>query len=227
MGEPVKFVETGYGRRLQQILTARGMDPGLVLDPVASGEHDVETPEERAARRARRPRGWVDAVPAAFGTAALADLTREQDPGGVIGRWADDPTPFLLLGGEARSGKTHAAIAVGKVVAERVRVMFLTARDLFDRLRDEQTAPGRPLLGTVKMVGCLIVDDLGTKGAPSAWEVDTFLHIIDARLTDSRSTVITTNQSTQQLSATWGERVGRRLTEGRSTLVKVGRRNLP
>jgi DNA replication protein DnaC len=120
----------------------------------------------------------------------------------------------LLLMGSVGVGKTHLAVGIIKCLCEqKVRCKFWDINEWLDQLRDsynEDPEESRSLLEHVKCVDFLVLDDLGAQRITDH-TTDRLFDVINARYLAKLSTVITTNITKSQISATYGERVWSRL----------------
>ena len=136
-------------------------------------------------------------------------------------RYADDPPGWLLLCGPPGCGKTHLAAAVANRQIEiSTEVFFAVVPDLLDHLR-ATFAPGGDvsydeLFETVKTAPLLVLDDLGTQSS-TPWAREKLFQILNYRYTANLPTVITTNESINQLD----ERLRARLVDQRVWRVDV------
>ena len=114
-------------------------------------------------------------------------------------RYAEEPRGWLLIQGSYGVGKTHLAAAIANACLERGQpVTFLNAPDLLDYLRAaygpsvEETYDER--FGELRDTPLLIIDDLGTQNA-TPWAEEKLFQILNHRYIGRLATVITTNQS--------------------------------
>lgn len=142
--------------------------------------------------------------------------------------WWGSQALFLVLGGKAGTGKTIAAASVlipaatrrlayhasGGVVSgprwETAVARFAKAQELARMsLYGEES---QRKLERLKLVGLLVLDDLGAEAKADGWTslVD---ELIDARARHQVRTAITTNLSSSQLLERYGARVFRRLKD--------------
>jgi len=133
--------------------------------------------------------------------------------------WWGDPWCIAMHAapgaGNYGTGKTHAAIAVGRewVLAGRLPVAYYHVPALIQRFRDaigdEHLEPPH----AADLDGMVILDDLGAEAAtPYAAEIAD--RIVDQRYGAGLPTVITTNLSTEQLDRRY-PRATDRMHEGR------------
>lgn len=160
-------------------------------------------------------------------------LGEDQHPG-VIRRYiaalGDHAAPIrtLILTGRIGSGKTTAAIAVGNAAAEHGMVVRFVKHSTYLRWLRPDGAPegttGEQVRERFRRAQLLILDDLG---AELEQEASTFVRqetsdLLGDRLGDGRPTVVTTNLSSEVLSASLGERMVSRLGARAHPLRFVG-----
>ena len=111
----------------------------------------------------------------------------------------------ILLQGNVGSGKTHLAAAAVNYLLEAHRdVYFLIASDFFEELKssfdaDEETkSKVFRLQQKVKKTDTLVIDDLGSHNF-SDWTRSVLFTILNYRMNEELTTIITTNLSVSQL----------------------------
>lgn len=111
----------------------------------------------------------------------------------------------ILLQGNVGSGKTHLAAAAVNYLLEAHRdVYFLIASEFFEELKnsfdgDEETKSKVWLLQQkIKKAQTLIIDDLGSHNF-SDWTRSVLFTILNYRMNEELTTIITTNLSVSQL----------------------------
>lgn len=111
-------------------------------------------------------------------------------------QFAQKPTGrWLVLAGQAGSGKTHLAASIANMRMEHGDdVVFMTVSDLLDDLRTTFN-PGavstfEQRFQKIKNVGLLVLDDLGA-GGQSEWAREKLFQLIDYRYVTRRATVYT------------------------------------
>ncbi len=111
----------------------------------------------------------------------------------------------ILLQGNVGSGKTHLAAAAVNYLLEAHRdVYFLIASDFFEELKssfdaDEETkSKVFRLQQKVKKTDTLVIDDLGSHNF-SEWVRSVLVTILNYRMNEELTTIITTNLNGEQL----------------------------
>jgi DNA replication protein DnaC len=117
--------------------------------------------------------------------------------------FAARPAGWLVFIGAYGCGKTHLAAAIANSrVEQQLPVLFVVVPDLLDYLRASY-APDSPAtyderFEQVRNVGMLILDDLGTQNA-TPWAAEKLYQILNYRYNAELPTVITMNQSLEDL----------------------------
>lgn len=111
--------------------------------------------------------------------------------------YAGQPKGWLLLEGGYGTGKTHLAAAIGNVrLAQGDTVVFITAPDLLDQLRNTFSPTSEDsydqLFERLRSAQLLILDDLGAEN-PSGWALEKLYQLINHRYVHALPTVITAN----------------------------------
>ncbi len=118
-------------------------------------------------------------------------------------RFADRPEGWLVLLGVYGCGKTHLAAAIANRLIERGHaVLFVVVPDLLDHLR-ATFAPGSPAsfdvrFDEIRNAPILILDDLGTQSS-TPWALEKLFQILNHRYAARLPTVITSNQSLEEI----------------------------
>lgn len=150
-----------------------------------------------------------------------------------LANFSDNPdTPDghgnLLLYGNTGVGKTFLTNCIAKELLDRsYTVVYLTSLKLFDIL--EKYKFNRALSQTEKDASLsyiltsdlLIIDDLGTE-LSNSFTSSQLYHCIDTRLTNRRSTIISTNLSFDDLRERYSERIFSRITSSYKLLKITG-----
>lgn len=129
----------------------------------------------------------------------------------------------LLLIGGAGLGKTHVASSIGKAVIDKgYSVVYESAQGLIDVYEAERF--GRSTDGdSEKFASCdlLIIDDLGTEFL-TQYTVSVLFNVINYRLMNGKTTVITTNLGFAEIESNYKERIYSRLRGEYKPLVFCG-----
>ena len=139
--------------------------------------------------------------------AYTAALNFAQDP-------AHSPYHWLVLVGESGVGKTHLAAAIAQHrLAAQESVFFAVVPDLLDHLRSafapSAEVPYGEMFDTIREVGTLILDDLGSENN-TGWATEKLFQIINHRYNHRMPTVVTTNQ---QMFERMDARIASRLSD--------------
>lgn len=153
-------------------------------------------------RDAHRRSGYVlgNAQPADFSTARIGDC----EPG--IAAFADDVLEGRASGaiftGKAGRGKTYAACAVMRRVAEDVSVGLATDAELVRRAKaafNDRAVTEEGVLASFVRPYLLVIDDFGKASYTSDWATQLVFEVLDQRIKRSRPTIITTQYGAAQL----------------------------
>ena len=100
----------------------------------------------------------------------------------------------LLIAGGYGSGKTHLAAAVTQALTDRgISVLFGTAIEHFDRIRDDFEHTGlNKHIAKMKAANVLVIDDLG-KEKKSDWTKQVLFDVVNYRYEHKLPIIITTN----------------------------------
>lgn len=132
----------------------------------------------------------------------------------------------LLLYGNTGVGKTFLTNCIAKELLDRsYTVVYLTSLKLFDILetykfdRELSQEEKNASISYILNSDLLIIDDLGTE-LNNSFTSSQLYHCIDTRLTNHRSTIISTNLSFDDLRERYSERIFSRITSN-YTLLKI------
>ncbi len=132
---------------------------------------------------------------------------------GAIGK-ADSS---LYIYGNTGVGKTFLSRCIAEEAAGKGKtVLYFSAGDFFELLADaafSQKERGDAGPRLVRECDLLIVDDLGTE-MPTAFTASALFRMINFRLENNRSTIISSNLSLKELSEKYSERIFSRITSG-------------
>ena len=122
----------------------------------------------------------------------------------------------LLFFGQTGRGKTFISAVVANEVAKRGNsVMYYTARELFEMLRDNSFTFNEELKEKCKQaydVDLLIIDDLGSESI-NTQTTAAFFDILNARLISGKQMIINTNLNINELKNAYSARIFSRLTD--------------
>lgn len=126
-----------------------------------------------------------------------------------------DGSPSLLIFGNPGVGKTFLCNCIAKVVLDRgFCVLYMTAPELFESAIHKfnpDSDDSQPDTGDyVLACSLLIIDDLGTENL-TPFKLSHLFHIINSRLLDNKTTIISTNLYPEELQNIYSERISSRL----------------
>lgn len=163
-------------------------------------------------------------IPKTYRRATLANWQEElSNPGtiAVVFSFLKSPDRSLYLYGSVGVGKTFAACTIGNELLESGKpVRFVQVSDLLLRLRDtfsSETASEMEVLRPLLDVPFLVLDELGdlrfgSKEIASSFTTNRILTLLDQRWRDSKTTIVTSNLSLEELVHWVGdERIGSRI----------------
>lgn len=122
--------------------------------------------------------------------------------------FARNPFRCLMLWGPPGTGKSHLAMGVVNALLDAGReVLAFTAPDFLDLLRSgyDDGAYNR-LLATVKGIGVLVLDDLGTE-KDTEWGQEKLFQVIDFRYRELLPLLISTNVDPAQFTPRLADRL--------------------
>ncbi len=129
-------------------------------------------------------------------------------------QFAKNPHGWLMLRGGHGCGKTHLAAAIANYCTDQgVPTLFEVVPDLLDQLRSTY-APSSPLtydehLEAIRNIHLLILDDLGTHNA-TPWAAEKLYQILNYRYNAQLPTIMTTNQTLNEIDPRLASRLGDR-----------------
>ncbi len=134
---------------------------------------------------------------------------------GAVDNFDEDPI-YMLFYGNSGLGKTFMCSCIAKSLIDRgYFVVYMSAYKLFSYLtrfrfgrEDESEAEAIMLLNDCDL---LIVDDLGTEGV-NAGTISELFDIINTRLLNKKSIIISTNLSLSDINKKYSERIFSRIT---------------
>ncbi len=140
---------------------------------------------------------------------------------------AEEKLKWLILAAEADHGKTHLAVAIANEWIKKLRparyiyspMLFVELRSGFDNQADETY---QKKLDQFLKVPLLILDDLGVEKS-SPWVKEQIDLIVDSRLMNKQSLVVTTNLGSADMSERVVSRLKRTCNDpsfGRSIAIK-------
>lgn len=127
----------------------------------------------------------------------------------------EDYVKGLFINGPIGSGKTHLVSAIyNELTAHDVNVEFFVVPDLLEQgkadMFDEKG--GKDVFGRAKKAKVLILDDLGAHNY-TTWTINQLYSLINYRLNNMLTTIITTNLDLEDIDDRLDERIGSRILE--------------
>ena len=122
----------------------------------------------------------------------------------------------LLLHGKTGLGKTFLSNCIAKELLDKGKtVLYTSAAGLFKTVEDarfnrEENEDASAFLAMVPIVDLLIIDDLGTEFATTVTNSELF-NIINTRLLNKKSTIISTNLDPRHLEDYYNDRITSRI----------------
>jgi len=157
-------------------------------------------------------------IPAEYADLDLSTYPDRRIAADVLGWWSNLPSPWLVLAGDLGVGKTGLAIGVIKrALAEGKSAIFRPLVELLSdiratyRTRDASTPDEADMVGSLKAVDVVAIDDLGAERA-TGWAQERLFEILNHRYNERRRTVLTTNLGPGELTEHLGERTVARIT---------------
>ena len=134
----------------------------------------------------------------------------------------------LLLTGAAGRGKTFLTHCIAKELIDKGHsVIYYSAGELFDLIAKNRFGRGQDeddqMPDDQYLSGCdlLIIDDLGTE-IVNSFVASQLFRLLNERILNHKSTLISTNLSLAQLSALYSERIMSRITSSFTLLAFFG-----
>lgn len=129
------------------------------------------------------------------------------------------------LYGPPGTGKTYAASCAIRLAVENEQTACLTSvKSLLDAVKAEYDENQHSVLQRAVGYDILALDDLGME-RPTEWAMETIEGIVDARVSDCKPIIVTSNYSLKELRERWGGIHGARLVSrlgGSCMPIKVG-----
>lgn len=133
-------------------------------------------------------------------TFASFDAKRDREAFEACRNYANDEKLLLrqrnglLIAGGYGSGKTHLAAAVCNALVDRgISVLFGTAIEHFDKIRDDFEHTGlNKHIAKMKSANVLVIDDLG-KEKKSEWTTQVLFDVVNFRYEHKMPIIVTTN----------------------------------
>jgi len=170
-------------------------------------------------------------IPLDFRDISFDGLTVDEENRAAIEeakKFAQNPSGMLFLHGDTGRGKTAIAIAIVQelIRAER-KVRIVRSGDLIDSLKENfkrrpHERTGLSLKDYIEL-GVLVIDDLGAE-KDTDWTVSQVYSLIDARCSNRRPTVITTNLKLKEIAEQFGTRVASRI-QAAGPIIHLGGRD--
>lgn len=194
----------------RHILAQRGIDPDSLPPPEPFDPVQALTDNARTALALNLPSKFHDVQP------------RYADVRHWVRGFLTDPTTCgtLLLTGPVGRGKTCESIGAlrGCVLGSAARGRHMTWHysshtNLNAALRPAPNDAHLEVLDQACAVDLLVIDDLGT-GQYTDWAADSLYRIVDARWSNDRPTIATTNLTGDELRDIIGDRIASRMSSG-------------
>ena len=131
----------------------------------------------------------------------------------------------LLFNGGTGLGKTHLALAIGRVVSDMgCSVCYETAASLFSKLEQAKfntTEENRRAAEALQKCDLLILDDLGTE-MPGQFVIAALYDLLNTRLLENRPMIVTTNLTVEETAKRYTPQIASRLKGEFVHLVFLG-----
>ena len=118
----------------------------------------------------------------------------------------------IIMIGPTGLGKTHLSTAIGRVVIEKgYSVVSESAFRLVNQIESERFSDERDkTIALLSEADLLIIDDLGAENLTN-YTLAALTNIIDTRIANEKSTIISTNRDVKELEKTYSERIVSRI----------------
>ena len=152
--------------------------------------------------------------------------------------WIKKPEHFLILSGNAGTGKTYTAISIIKYLCStkteffpykltKGEFEFIMCREVFDHLKslysmNSSDSSAKERLAKVRL---LVIDDLGAT-RNNEWQQEVLLAFIDERYQNLRPTIFTTNLSREGIKEVFDQRIASRLLASENLFIEEYRDDL-
>jgi DNA replication protein DnaC len=123
----------------------------------------------------------------------------------------------LLMMGTVGTGKTHLSVAIGlHLLSQDLEVKYTTIGRLIRKVRSTWSDKEATEEGVYDSMACyklLIIDEIGVQNCTEN-EKNILFEVINARYEEQRPTILVSNLNPQDLTATVGQRIMDRISEG-------------
>lgn len=118
----------------------------------------------------------------------------------------------IIMIGPTGLGKTHLSTAIGRVVIEKgYSVVSDSAFRLVNQIESERFSDERDkTIALLSEADLLIIDDLGAENLTN-YTLAALTNIIDTRIANEKSTIISTNRDVKELEKTYSQRIVSRM----------------
>lgn len=130
----------------------------------------------------------------------------------------------LLLTGKTGLGKTHLSLSIAKeVINKNYSVIYGPSDNIFSKIEKEHFSysSSTPYKDSVLNCDLLIIDDLGTEFL-TKYTLSTLYNIVNNRLINNKSTIISTNFTIDEIEEKYSERILSRLTGAYTIKLLMG-----
>jgi len=175
---------------------------------------------QRCIDRFRRKQGlniqaFASGLPIEYLTAELIDFAKLS---GVLEKW--DMQENLFFTGNTGTGKTRAMYALMKKCyaagcLSKIVEFMQVCSDIRETYNTDSKTSENKIIKSLAELDVLFVDDLGLQSGISDFAYLTFYRIINARIMQGLTTVISSNKTPEQIGAMFDKRIASRLNEFR------------